>query len=80
MKLQVSVITEDLKIIDLGIFSDSRGIGGTKDGYTPWQVVYEKLPPGIHRLRVMGLRGNNESSGLAVDNIEVDLCQQFEGR
>jgi hypothetical protein len=43
-----------------------------------WTPAFAVLPTGIHRVEITGVRGN-ESSGLALDDVEIHLCSHFEG-
>ena len=42
--------------------------------WRPWIV---RLPRGINRIVIEGIRADSNSSGLAVDDIEADYCKNF---
>ena len=44
---------------------------------TVWDRLFAKLPSGVHRVIVEGHRGSSGYSGMSVDDIVVQPCENF---
>jgi len=51
----------------------------TSTGYEleTWNVLFARLPAGIHRLIVRGARSNHGLCGISIDDIVVQPCAKF---
>ena len=47
--------------------------------FLDWSQHYVSLPPGLHMLGIVGQRGTQLESGIALDDIRVDECTKVKG-
>ena len=70
--LKVKAITENKTVHVLSVLKANGLLLG-------WTRHYTRLPPGLHMLSIVGQRGTEGLSGLAVDDIMVESCERMEG-
>jgi len=57
--------------------NDNREVHSTGYELRTWNRLFTNLPDGIHQVVVEGHRSNSGQSGLSIDDIVVQPCENF---
>ena len=75
--LQLLAIKEDRSETTIDVLQPLPDAQISADGV--WFYYRKELPRGINMIMIVGERGSNGSSGVALDDIEVKECNLFRG-
>ena len=70
--IQITSLTEELHPQTLVNSAYKMEENGEK--IEDWIPLYTELPSGVHKIAIDALRSDLNSSGLAVDDVHIDLC------